>query len=157
MTPSPLRHALLLPALLALAGACGDDPPALEPPAPEAPEPVIAAVRLTVDHPAGTATYTMTPAGATPSPVQLFFGISSLSVVALGVDGQPLVLGSGFELRLPNVPAGILFTPNGTLSAPISVLPIRPQNGVLLSIQHTPRGHSDFDATFPLLVLAVQP
>jgi hypothetical protein len=155
--PSPLPRALLLPALLALAGACRDDPPGLEPPVLETPEPVIASLRLTVDHPAGTATYTMSAAGAAPSPVQLFFGISTLRVVPLGVDGQPLVLGGGFELRLPNLPAGVLFTPNGTLSAPISVLPIRPQNGVLLTIQHTTRGHSDFDATFPLLVLAAPP
>lgn len=145
-------------AALAFAAACNDDGGS------EDDEPPIQAVRLTVTPSAGPAVaYTITTTGATPSPVSIRVGTSTVTAAALDARNQTIALESDFELRVVGavsgatetpLPAGFTFTPNGTLSSTITATSAVTTRTIDAAVRlfHRGEGHSDFDARFQLFV-----
>ena len=144
-----LRAAVLLPAL-AFAAACGDDdgPTGND-------EPEIESVRLTITPSGGTAVpYTVTANGSTPSPVALRVGTSTITAVPLDAAGQTIDEATEFELRLSGLPAGVTFTTNGTLTAPVTATAATATNAQVSAVMwHRSEGHDDYTANFPLRVV----
>ena len=133
---------------LAIAAACGGSSTGADE------EPEIESVRLVVTPTGGTATtYTVTANGATPSPVQLRVGTSTIAATPLDANGGTISEASEFELRMSGLPAGVTFTQNGTLSATISATAATTTNAqVSATMWHKPENHGDYTANFPLRV-----
>ena len=142
------RAALVL-STLALAAACDDDEVTGDD------EPEIESVRLVVTPTGGTATtYTVTANGATPSPVQLRVGTSTIVATPLAANGATIDEASEFELRMSGLPAGVTFTRSGTLSATIAATTATTANATVSAIMwHRTEGHDDYTANFPLRVV----
>lgn len=143
-----VRTAALLSTLALAVTACDDDPTAVED------EPDIESVRLVVTPSGGTATtYTVTANGATPSPVQLRVGTSTIVATPLDANGQTIAEASEFELRMSGLPTGVTFTQSGTLSATIAATAATTTNANVSAIMwHRSEGHDDYTANFPLRV-----
>ena len=133
---------------LALAAACGDDNITGDD------EPDIESVRLVVTPSGGTpTTYTVTANGATPSPVQIRVGTSTIVATPLAANGQAISEASEFELRMNGLPAGVTFTRSGTLSATIAATAATTTNATVSAVMwHRTEGHDDYTANFPLRV-----
>jgi hypothetical protein len=143
-----LRTAALL-STLALAAACDDDDDITGDDEPE-----IESVRLVITPSGGTATtYTVTANGATPSPVQLRVGTSTIVATPLDASGRTIDEASEFELRMSGLPTGVAFTRSGTLTATISATAATTTNANVSAIMwHRSEGHDDYTANFPLRV-----
>ena len=143
-----VRTAALLSTLALAATACDDDDITGED------EPEIESVRLVVTPAGGTATtYTVTANGATPSPVQLRVGTSTIVATPLDASGRTIDEASEFELRMSGLPAGVTFTQSGTLSATIAATAATTTNATVSAIMwHRSEGHDDYTANFPLRV-----
>lgn len=142
------RAALVL-STLAFA-ACSDD----EITGDDDDEPQIESVRLTITPASGSATtYTVTANGATPSPVQLRVGTSTITAVALGGTGQVLDVGNDFELRMSNLPSGVTFTSSGSLTASVTATAAAAATTVRAEMFHKGEQHTDYTANFQLSVV----
>jgi hypothetical protein len=142
------RTALVL-STLAFAAACGDDD------ATDSGEDVeIESVRLTITPAGGTATtYTVTANGATPSPVQLRVGTSTIVAVPLDDDNQTVDEASEFELQMSGLPAGVTFTRSGSLTATITATGAAAATRVSAAMYHRTEQHTDYTANFQLSVV----
>jgi hypothetical protein len=157
MPTTPLRRAPLLRAAraalvlstLAFAAACGDDD------GTDAGEDVeIESVRLTITPAGGAATtYTVTANGATPSPVQLRVGTSTIVAVPLDDNNQTVAEASEFELQMSGLPAGVTFTRSGSLSATITATAATAATQVSAAMYHKTEQHTDYTANFQLRVV----
>lgn len=142
------RAALVL-STLALAAACDDDPTG-----DDHDEPEIEAVRLIVTTGGTATTYTVTANGATPSPVQLRVGTSTVAAVALDQSGAAIDLHDEFELRMSGLPAGVTFTRTGALAGSITAPAATTTNAQVSAIMwHLEENHDDYTANFPLRVV----
>jgi hypothetical protein len=143
-----LRAAAVL-STLALAAACSDDDELTG-----EDEPDIESVRLVITPSGGTpTTYVVTANGATPSPVQLRVGTSTIVATPLDASNQTIGEASEFELRISGLPAGVTFTQSGTLSATIAATAATTTNANVSAIMwHRSEGHDDYTANFPLRV-----
>lgn len=144
-----VRTAAILSTLALSATACDDDDEITGDDEPE-----IESVRLVVTPAGGTpTTYTVTANGATPSPVQLRVGTSSIVATPLDANGQTIDEASEFELRMSGLPTGVTFTQSGTLSASIAATAATTSNANVSAIMwHRSEGHDDYTANFPLRV-----
>ena len=142
-----VRTAALL-STLALAAACGDDEITGDD------EPEIESVRLVITPSGGTATtYVVTANGATPSPVQLRVGTSTIVATPLEANGSTIDDASEFELRMRGLPTGVTFTQSGTLTATITATAATTTNATVSAVMwHRSEGHDDYTANFPLRV-----
>jgi hypothetical protein len=147
-TVRALRTAALL-STLALAAACDDDDDLTGEDEPE-----IESVRLVVTPSGGTATtYVVTANGATPSPVQLRVGTSTIVATPLEANGRTIDEASEFELRMSGLPTGVTLTPSGTLTTTITATAATTTNANVSAIMwHRSEGHDDYTAVFPLRV-----
>lgn len=139
------RTAALLSTLV-LAAACDDDHADHEPD--------IESVRLVIASPGGAAdTYTVTANGATPSPVRLRVGTSTITAVPLEADGHTIDEAGDFELRMEGLPAGVTFTRSGSLTATISATAaVSTPTTARAVMWHKTEQHDDYTAVFPMTV-----
>lgn len=122
----------------------------------------IESVRLTVTPPGGQPTvYTIRASGNT-SPVALRIGSNAVAAVPLDDDGQTSDEASELELRIVGavqgeteqpLPGDLSFARNATLTSTLSAqAPATGQRTIWLRMFHRAEGHSDFDASFPVIV-----
>jgi hypothetical protein len=144
-----VRTAALLSTLALAATACDDDDDLTG-----EDEPDIESVRLVITPTGGAATtYTVTANGATPSPVQLRVGTSTIVATPLDASGRTIDEASEFELRMGGLPAGVTFTQSTTLAATITATAATTTNAqVSATMWHRTEGHGDYTANFPLRV-----
>jgi hypothetical protein len=144
-----VRTAALLSTLALAATACDDDDDLTG-----EDEPDIESVRLVITPAGGAATtYTVTANGATPAPVQLRVGSSTIVATPLAANGQTIGESSEFELRMSGLPTGVTFTQSGTLTATIAATAATTTNATVSAIMwHRSEGHDDYTANFPLRV-----
>jgi hypothetical protein len=112
-------------------------------------------VRLTVTQSGSTqgTTYVVTANGATPSPVQLRVGTSTLVAVPLDAAGRTIDEASEFELRMENLPGAVTFSRNGTLTANIIAASAVASPATVRAVMwHRTENHGDYTANFPLTV-----
>jgi hypothetical protein len=129
------------------AAACGDDPAS-----PDA-DVEIESVRLTVTPATGAAaTYTVTANTGGTVTVPLRVGTATIRAEPLDDDGVVVSEASEFELRLLDLPGGVTFTPNGTLTATVTTTAALAATEVSAQMWHKAENHEDFRARFRLSV-----
>jgi hypothetical protein len=141
------RRAAAAVALAALAAACGDDPAS-----PKA-DVEIESVRLTVTPATGAAaTYTVTANTGATVTVPLRVGTATVRAEPLDDRGQVVSEASAFELRLLNLPSGVTFTPNGTLTSTVTTTAALAATEISAQMWHKTENHEDFRARFRVSV-----
>jgi hypothetical protein len=147
--PTFLRTAVAVAAFGGLLGAAACDSDPVSPGG----DVDIESVRLTITPATGAATvYTVTANSANDAPVVLRVGTSTIRAEPLDDRGQVVSEAPEFELRLLDLPNGVTFTRNGTLTATVVTTQAVTATPVRAQMWHRAEEHEDYTAVFRIQV-----